>query len=327
MKVSSVKDIIAKVLAFQLKEIEEFDFHVDFRPGIGDQYETALSTSLNAVLPVGADLRVVSGYIGNHKKTLSGQIDCMLVKGGGRRVPSSKEDYVYHVKDVLMIFEVKKNFSARDLADAFIHLKDLQEFNRNIKGLSLREWQEFQDIYYKCTRCWINAYEEVNSLDLQNEFIFHELLTQYSNPTRVIFSYYGLKTEETLRDKFFEFLMENVGVQGFGPFSMPDLIIAENSCILKFNGQPYIPLLENERLMYMGSATGQNMEILAEMVASRVARHYDVDYSDTNSDEQVNKFISAKLFVKDNEPRGWEYLVHGYQDSSEPDQEIADQQE
>lgn len=82
-------------------------------------------------------------------------------------------------------------------------------------------------------------------------------------------------------------------MQGFGPLSMPDLIIAEVSYILRFNRHPYILQLEDANVIYMGSSNGHNMDILAQMIASKVTRHYSVDYSEEDLEEPISKFLSA----------------------------------
>ena len=316
MKVTSLKQIIEKVLAFELQKIHNFKYKMTQRPSIGDQYELALLTSISATLPPESDLRVVTGFIGNKEFQLSGQIDCMLVRGEGEEVPGSKGQYVYHVSDVLMIFEVKKRLFAKDIIEAHNHLKKIQEFERNINGLDSTSWLEFSKIYFQCTGIWLTNYEESFALDLQNEFIFHELLTQYNNPTRIIFGYYGIKTEKSLRNKLYSFLQKNIGVKGFGPFSLPDMILSNNSCIVKLNGQPYIPVIENDNFIFMASSTGDNLVILAEMIASKISRFYHIDYDGTDSEELMQRYISAKLGVENGSPIGWHYLEHQYMNAS-----------
>ncbi|MDY0906531.1 DUF6602 domain-containing protein [Pedobacter sp. CFBP9032] len=312
MKVTSIKEIIEEVLAFEVQKIGKFKYKMEHRPSIGDQYEAALLNSIDATLPPDSDLRVVTGFIGNKDFKLSGQIDCMLVKGEGEKVPGSKEQHVYSVSDVLMIFEIKKRFFTNDLREAYSHLKEIQEFDRNVNGLDSSCWLEFRKIFSISTRIWLNSYEDASKLDLQNEFIFHELLTQFNNPTRVVFGYYGLKNEKSLRNKLYAFLQKNIGVKGFGPFSLPDMIISNDSCIVKLNGQPHIPLIENDNFVFMASSTGENLAILAEMIAAKISRFYPVDYHGTSPADVMQPFLSAKLAIDNGDPIGWHYITHDY---------------
>src|SRR5579863_5493450 len=76
---------------------------------IGGMYEGLTRELLVRSVPDGLDLQVVGGLVVDGRGGTSGQIDCMLVHGTGTPVPYSPGTYKWHVKDVLAVFEVKKN--------------------------------------------------------------------------------------------------------------------------------------------------------------------------------------------------------------------------
>lgn len=83
------------------------------------------SEILDRAIPPILNLRIVSGFIHDGQHNLTGQIDCMLVKGDGEIIPYT-DDYKWHIKDVLAVFEVKKILYGNDLEDAFEHLKGVK---------------------------------------------------------------------------------------------------------------------------------------------------------------------------------------------------------
>lgn len=197
----------------------------------------------------------------------------------------------------------------KELNDAFFHLKGIQEFDRHISGLNAYEWREFRKIFLLSTGVEIKDYQEVSSLEPQIEMIFHELLMQYLNPLRVIFAFSGLKSETSLRKSFYSILEDNISVRGFGPFSIPDLIICEDACIVKFNGQPYCPQIECGQFSYIGSSQGYNLDILTEMIAYKISKILFVDYDEFDIEEKIKRFISA-TFVSEEDRSGWAYWLH-----------------
>jgi hypothetical protein len=56
-------------------------------PTIGAQYEGITGSTLRMMIPPELELQVVAGFVEGIESTLSGQIDCMLVRGTGIPIP------------------------------------------------------------------------------------------------------------------------------------------------------------------------------------------------------------------------------------------------
>jgi hypothetical protein len=99
-------------------------------PGlIGDMYEGLTHAMLKEAVFQNLDLKIVSGKITNTKGQMTKQIDCMLVKGEGRKLPFTDE-WVYHYSQVIAVIEVKKNLFSSDLASSYENLKSVLDVSR-----------------------------------------------------------------------------------------------------------------------------------------------------------------------------------------------------
>ena len=82
-------------------------FALKHAPTIGEMYEGLTSDILKKAIPPHLGLQFVSGVIYDNSEKMTKQIDCMLVKGEGIEIPHTGK-YKWHIKDVLVVFEVKK---------------------------------------------------------------------------------------------------------------------------------------------------------------------------------------------------------------------------
>ncbi|MFI9629585.1 DUF6602 domain-containing protein [Streptomyces sp. NPDC052042] len=117
-------DLLSGILRDELPKLDNAS--VKHAPTIGDMYEGLSSALLSRALPDGLGLRVVSGFASDGRGRLSGQLDCMVVRGEGEKLPYTNA-YVWHVKDIIAVVEVKKNLHSAELRDAFTHLNTVGE--------------------------------------------------------------------------------------------------------------------------------------------------------------------------------------------------------
>jgi len=310
--IKTVKDLLEELIRNERVKIDTFGVKIKHTVTIGKQYEGATIKSLNASLPEELNLHVTSGFIKDSVGKLSDQIDCMIAINEGELIPGTTDEYLYTFDQVLAIIEVKKNLFTKDLTDAFFHLKGIKDLKDDWRNLSKRESSMLLDIFAKCTGHCISNVEEVLALgDKSLEYIFHGLVSQYQHPLRIIIGYDGFKSEKSLRQKYFEFLSENKLVNGFGPFSYPDLIICGDSCLLKMNGEPYNPTIIENKYEFFASCYDHNIMILTEMIFGRLNRYYPIDFTGDDNVEPLKLFIGASI----NETGaliGWDVNVHSY---------------
>ncbi|WP_371800834.1 MULTISPECIES: DUF6602 domain-containing protein [unclassified Streptomyces] len=117
--IRTVADLLSGIIRDELPKLD--DAPVKHAPTIGDMYEGLSSDVLNRALPDGLGLRVVSGFARDGHGRLSGQLDCMVVRGEGERLPYT-DSYVWHVRDIVAVIEVKKNLHSAELAMRLVSL-------------------------------------------------------------------------------------------------------------------------------------------------------------------------------------------------------------
>ena len=74
--------------------------------------------------------------------------------------------------------------------------------------------------------------------------IYHALVMECFLPARIIFGYDGFNNERSLREKFVEYIYNQISedgyAKGFGAVSLPNLIICGENTLVKTNGFPYV---------------------------------------------------------------------------------------
>jgi hypothetical protein len=83
--IKTVSDILDGFIEEEKKKLDQFD--LKHGPTIGAMYEGLTADVLNKAIPLHLDLRIESGVIYDDTNTMTGQIDCMLVRGQGIEIP------------------------------------------------------------------------------------------------------------------------------------------------------------------------------------------------------------------------------------------------
>ena len=219
---------------------------------IGSMYEGLTRDILERAIPDGLDLQVVDGFVMDDHGKSSGQIDCMLVRGSGTPVPFVHGTYQWHVKDVIAVFEVKKNLFGADLSDAFVHLRGvLDRFSAYVQNPDNEASFDIRATYKAFAQTTGDVAppgDRLRTMPPDRHLIFHTMMADQIAPIRVIFGYGGYSTELGLRTGFLDYLAGNLNKLGFGPPSMPNLIVAGGSSLVKLSGHPYhVPLRPDVR--------------------------------------------------------------------------------
>lgn len=200
-------------------------------PTIGAMYEGLTKDILARAIPKGLDLKIVSGFIIDGNGNSSGQIDCMLVQGEGIHVPYVDGLFQWHVSDVLVVFEVKKNLFASDLSDAHDQLLGVSDiFSSWIQTPGLAgsfDLGASRRVYSECTGLVAPERNEWRAENRANHLIWHTIMADQIAPLRVALGYGGYSTERGLRTGFLSFLEKNLNKKGFGPPSLPNLIVGD----------------------------------------------------------------------------------------------------
>lgn len=287
------------------------DFELKHGPTIGKMYEGLTSEILGKAIPEEIGLRIVSGVIYDDTGEMTGEIDCMLVEREGIQVPYTNS-FKWHIKDVVCVFEVKKTLYSKDLADSFTHVRDvLSSYSRYIESGYAKgkvDLGSARKAYSMITKTVAPKHEDVGTLPLMEEMVYHTLVVEQLSPIRVVLGYHGFKSEYSFRKAMFEYLKENLNAQGFGVGSFPQLIISENYSLVKGNGQPYSPPLRNGYWDFFLSSPENPLVFILEMIWTRLQLKYNLGglWGEDLQEEGFHVFLSGKIVQKEGRT-GWDY--------------------
>ncbi|MER8003997.1 DUF6602 domain-containing protein [Streptomyces sp. NPDC095613] len=266
--IRTVADLLSGILRDELPKLDNVP--VKHAPTIGDMYEGLSSEILNRALPDGLGLRVVSGFARDGRGCLSGQLDCMVVRGEGEKLPYT-DSYVWHVKDIIAVIEVKKNLHSAELRDAFAQLKTVSAIEHSYYQ---SEDEELDDpdrsmapsarTFSEMTGRIVRDVEGPAALPYEEEAIYHALLLEQVSAIRVILGMHGFKSERAFRSSMVDYLEQNIGKKGFGPTDFPQLIISGSYSLVKANGRPFMAPLVNGWWPFYFSTPENPLRLLLE---------------------------------------------------------------
>lgn len=284
-------------------------------PTIGDMYEGLSSDLLSRSIPLGLELQVVTGFVTDDSGGVSGQIDCMLVRGEGRQIPYTHA-FEWHVRDVVAVFEIKKTLYGAALADAFEHLgavaglasKHLASFAGDATGtVNPRVWRAVQRSFGQITGQAVLNFEDVQALRAEDLAIFNVLMIDAHSVLRVAFGYDGFRSERAFRDSLYDRLQEVIGVPGYGPGSFPHLIVSGDFSLVKANGEPYLaPRTDGLWPFYFSSSTNPLL-LMLEIIWTRLVRDFGLQapWGEDLEIEAIRPYLVARPEVVDGVAKGW----------------------
>lgn len=315
--IATAADLLNQFRAYALSKIERDDKDVKHTVSIGDNFEGLTTELLNRAIFSGLNLKMVErSFIYNDSSAISDELDCMLVVGEGQKM-SYANRYRYHVKDVIAVFQVKKNLYADAIDDSHQNL-------RSVLGVAEPRNPEpyvghlHRDAYRALTHKDLPDKERRERFSNKENIMYHYLLMEAFYPLRVVIGYYGYTTEYGLREGFvkkLQHIAKDGPVKGYGPGSFPNLLICGDNTIVKNNGMPMgIPLSDTEFYFHvLTSSPGKAMYHLLEMIWTRLSYKFDLSsdiFGDDFDIEKTHPFISCKEKKIDGENWGWEYIYH-----------------
>ena len=276
--IKTISDILNGFIEEERKKLDQFD--LKHGPTIGSMYEGLAADVLNKAIPPSLDLRMESGVIYDDTNTMTGQIDCMLVRGHGIEIPYTSL-HKWHVKDVLAVFEVKKTLYATELQDSFFHLKEvLNSYSHYLeqgKSNNTFDISSVVDSFAAITSKIPPKHSQAEKLGFSLEMIYHTLVMEHLSPIRIVLGYHGYKSEAALRKSLIDFLGQNSsGGKGFGVGSFPQLIISNNYSLIKLNGEPYSAPLDGDEWIFYASSRSNPVLLILELVWTRLSKLFNL---------------------------------------------------
>lgn len=239
---ASFEQLLQNVRAQGLKDIEP-RLDNEHMPIVGSMYEGLTRELVTRSLFEPFDLRVKSGQIQFSDGRYSPQIDCMLVIGDGEKLPYT-DNYVYKLRNVIAIFEVKKTLNQAEIQDAlgkFAKVSDLAMSNFQQD----RDKPDFitlvkihKDAFRSVCRMAYPANAMPDNLPAIESDIFKLLFVDACTPLRIIFSFGGYTTEDGLRRGYSAAFGK---IEAKDILGSPSLVICNDLSIVKANGMPFAP--------------------------------------------------------------------------------------
>jgi hypothetical protein len=313
--IRNIAELIKGFIDEEARKLSEFD--IKHGPTIGDMYEGLSAKILEMSIPEQLKLKITNGFIYDGSGNLTGQIDCMLVRGNGIHIPYTQA-YKWHIKDVLAVFEVKKNLYSKDLIDSFKHLREVSRaYSRYLfeKGKEDADAEQELDLspayktFSQITGIYAPSYFKRTSLSPELQLTYHTLITEQLSPLRVVLGYGGFKTENSLRQGLIKFLEEEKPGVGIGVPSFPHLITCNGYSLVKLNGNPYVSPIEDEYWHFLASTAENPLLIMLELIWTKLAKEFDISmpWGEDLEMEIFNKFLSAKPMSNAVVASGWMY--------------------
>ncbi|WP_219703613.1 DUF6602 domain-containing protein [Marinomonas lutimaris] len=296
-----MKEETAKLNAYELKH----------GPTIGDMYEGLSADLLNRAIPPQLKLQIVDGFITDGDEFLSGQMDCMLVRGEGEKIPYTKS-FKWHVKDVLVVFEVKKSLYSKDLINSFYKLRQVSEsyskylFEGKHKENKAIDLSPSYRTFSQLTGITAPNYHNRETLSKENELIYTTIFMEQLMPVKIVLGYNGFSSEFGLREGLIKFLEEEGTGAGYGIPAFPQLIICGEHSLVKGNGRPYLSPLRDGYWDFMFSSKANPVLLMLEFIWTKISLEFDVGmpWGDALEMEGLNEFLRAKAVIKEDQG-GW----------------------
>jgi len=281
---------------------------------IGTMYEGLTKSILSQAIPDGFDLKIIDGFVHDGLGGMSGQVDCMLVNGKGKEIPYTGS-YMWHVKDVIAVIEVKKSLYTTDLEDAFNHLNLVADnYSRYIQKASGKVSVNLNaslNVYSKITGKIAPPPSEWKSMPTDLHLFLHAIMRDQMAPVRIVFGYGGYKTEASLRKGFIKFIEAKFGQQGYGVPSIPNLIVANGNSLVKLSGHPWAtPLHHNGMWSVLGSSSSNTLELMLEVIWTKLSyiRSMPELFGEDLKLEAFSTLVNAKPQRHPTKPDAWGWV-------------------
>ncbi|MFC0530834.1 DUF6602 domain-containing protein [Phytohabitans kaempferiae] len=304
--IRTVAELLSGITREVLPQLDAVE--VKHAPTIGDMYEGLSAELLGRAIPEGIELDVVTGFAHDGSGNLSRQLDCMVVRGKGDPIPYTNA-FVWHVKDVIAVIEVKKTLHSAQIVEALDLLRSVWELENRYRSVWATEAPNdtvditsAQRAFSQTTGLIAPSYGGLEALSAEDQMIFHTLVSEQQSIVRIMLGYHGFKSELAFRKALVDILRANVGVRGFSPSSLPQLIISGSNSIVKMNGRPYsAPLIGGQWPFYVSTPVNP-MLILLELVWTRLDQLFGLPHLWR---EDLDLEVPRTLILATGERYGW----------------------
>lgn len=297
--ITSLSDLLE---ALKTKEAEVLKRHdIKHGPTIGDMYEGLTRDIVGRGIPGELGLQVVEGFIEGVNGEKSNQADVLIVKGAGREIPYTKK-MIWHIKDVLAVFEVKKTLYGDELADAFKKMLRVSQLHQTFEAADGYRGKNIAFAHKNFARA-TGFYPELADVASLPEPLprFHRItMMEHLAPVRIILGYDGYVDELGLRKGIIAYMETQEPGADLGIMSLPSLVICRKNSVLKLNGMPYCDRQKDPLGWWntMASNSENPTRIMLEMLWTKIGTELEVmlPMDDTLNQERLAPFLQQKYF-------------------------------
>jgi hypothetical protein len=150
--------------------------------------------------------------------------------------------------------------------------------------------------FAETTRLVAPAYDNLDSLSLNRQLIFHTLVSEQLSPVGIVIGYHGYATEKAFRDSLLTHLEEQLNTAGYGPGSFPQSMISGRFSLGKANGQPYSARMHGEWWPFYFSSRVNPVLLLLEYVWTRLDLEFHIGgfWGEDLTLEKMSPFLLAR---------------------------------
>lgn len=275
--IKNASELLAAFMAAERREVESIQ--MKHMPTLGAAFEAIVSGGIEKrfVLPPNLDLRVVPGFV----EGLVNQIDCMLVRGEGKRYGLT-DQYIYPIEQVLCVLEVKKTLRKSELVDGIGHLADVQRrfvesFERRYTAGEITDFNQARLSFSKLTGRAAPSLRALDASPVDDRMMFGTLVKQMYAPVTVLLGFDGYETEHGLREALTDLVESSVGSKSDTvPDYLPSLISVGEFSLVKCAGQPYLAWDDEEGWVTVASCRHNPALLLLEFLWTKIERFCEV---------------------------------------------------
>lgn len=311
MDIYSLSDLLY-ALAKQENEVLK-SYGIQHRPTIGNQYEGLTAEILSKSIFGDLQLTVARNSFIEGSNT---EYDIILADGTGMSVKYSERQFIFKPQQVLAVIQVKKNLYGAEVKDSYENLatiaplyygKPTEEYVCRWATTSVRN----------SLGKHVSAYKK-GELSLDEEYLYHTLVTDPQIPVRIVLGYNGYSSETNFRKGIVEYLetcktTANARKNGYGPNDMPNLIVCEGFSCVKITGSPFCPLYNpsnNGWWNLLGTSSYNPMYFLLETIWTKLSYKYQLPsilFGEDLKTPCLSPFLDAKIHKDKGTPIGWDY--------------------
>lgn len=311
MDIFSLSDLL---LSFANQENEILkSYGIQHRPTIGNQYEGLTTDILNKSIFEGLHLIVARNSFIEGSKT---EYDIILAEGDGTPIKYSEHQFTFKPQQVIAVIQVKKNLYGTDIKDSYENLATIAPlYNDNGVEKYVCEWATSS--VRNSLQKHVSAYEK-GELNLDEEYLYHTLVTEPQLPIRIVVGYNGYASEAKFRDGIYAYFetckttaMERKS--GYSPNDIPNLIVCGRFSCIKITGTPFCPKYDSSKLGWwnlLGTSSYNPMYFFLEAIWTKLSYKFKLPvdiFGDDLETPCLSPFIDAKIHQDNGRPIGWDY--------------------